>query len=229
MSDEDDDRSEVEPFVSMPVEIEKVRDDDREHVWDQVASKRWDELGVLELEDGRIIFPECIYRREISTGKFIGDAVVLQVPRGSELRKARVEAYAIAKADKIDPEKDKVEFEDLVELCKLWLSIRSPKHPYEPLTMDARGLERKYDRPSLEQVNGKLAQLRRILDPKLNGMSADEMAALSAALVARQHLGPLFAFDDATQQNYFITMATLHLAYLKARSSRGPSEQSTAA
>jgi hypothetical protein len=218
--------SEPDPFTELAGK-EKLAEDDRAHVWQQIAEKKWDDLGVIELGD-RLLFPESIYRRDPKTGKFVPEPIALEVLRGPELRKARVEAYRIAKEDKIDPEKDKSLFEDLEELCKLWFAIRSPKHPHEPLMFDARALESKYDRPSIEQVNGKLAQLRRVLDPKLGGMNGDEMAALSAALVARQNLAPLFAFDDSTQEVYFITMASLHLAYLRARSSPGASAPSTA-
>ncbi|HEX4334695.1 MAG TPA: hypothetical protein VH062_02210 [Polyangiaceae bacterium] len=219
--------SEADPFATLAGN-EKLREDDRAHVWEQVAAKKWDDLGAIELADGSIGFPDEIYKRDPKTGTFVAEPIVLRVLRGPDMRKARVEAYGIAKSDKIDPEKDKILFEDLEELCKLWFAIRSPKFPYEQLAFDARELEKSYDRPSLEQVNGKLAQYRRVLDPKLGGMRAEEMTALSAALVARQNLAPLFAFDDATQEIYFITMAQLHLAYLKARSSPGSSEPSTA-
>lgn len=217
--------SETDPFGELAGK-EKLAEDDRSHVWQQIAEKKWDDLRVIELGD-RLLFPDSLYRRDPKTGKFIAEPIVLEVPRGPELRKARVEAYRIAKEDKLDPEKDKLLFEDLEELCKLWFAIRSPTHPHEQLMFDARALESKYDRPSLEQINGKLAQLRRVLDPKLGSMNADEMTALSAALVARQNLAPLFAFDDATQESYFITMASLHLAYLRVRSSPGPSAPST--
>lgn len=209
-----------------------VSDDDRAHVFEQVAAKRWDDLGVLEHE-GRLLFPEKIWKRDRRSGKFVGVDVILVVPRGPELRKARREAYELLKEDGLDPVKDRDQFKDLEDLCILWYAIRDPAPTNEGefpphLAADPRDLEKRFDRPSLDQVYNRLDKLRRAIDPKVSGLSAGELAAITAAMVARQDLAPLAACDGATQHSLLITLAALHQAFVMANSSAGSSAPSRA-
>jgi len=221
----------LDPLLSIPDDEPLLLDEDRKHVLEQLATKRWDDLGVLEYE-GRLLFPEKIFYRS-KEGKFVSDDCLLVIPRGSDLRRARVEAYALAEKSKINPKTDSDLFGDLETMSILWSAIRSPKMPEEggfpePLCYDAIELEKKYDRPPLMQVNAKLEHIRRIIDPQVSGLSGPEFAALTATMVARQDLSPLFVCDGATQTVLLLTLAALHQACVKVRSSHGSSEPSTA-
>lgn len=220
--DEPDLEDSLSQFLRIPGADPTVVDDDRRHVWEQIKAKKWDDLGVLEVGD-RLLFPWQIWRRDRSTGKFVGDPCLLQLPRGPELRAARIESRIMAKAEGLDLTLDSDQVEDLESLCDLWLSIRDTSDPYEPKFGYPKDLEKKYDRVSLEQVNFALKHLKRLLDPKVSGMGADEMAAISAAIVERQSIDPLAAYDGATQATYVITLASVHKLLLEARSSGGPS------
>lgn len=206
-------------------DFETVTDDDRSHVLEQLAKKRWDDLGVIE--DGpELLFPENIWKRG-KDGKFVSVPCLLRVARGDELRKARVTARSIAQEDGIDEHKDRDLFENLDTLCTVWFSIRDTAAPFAPLCGDPRELERLYNK-SLPQVIGKVAQLKRVLDPKVSGMSTEELMLVAGGIVERQNLSPLFAFEDATQARFVITSAALLHSYLKARSSAGSPARSTA-
>lgn len=218
--------SELDQFTRIIGEPSKVSDDDRGHVLEQIRSKRWDELGVLE-HGGRLLFPEKIFARNPKTGKFEGTPVLLRVPRGDDLRKARIEARSIAKDEQLDEKEDAGLFSDLETLCILWLSIRETADPYGPFAMDPRDLEKRFDRPSLEQTNFRLTEYRRIIDPNVSGIPEDELAVVTAAIVTRQNLLPLAVYDSATQTRFVVTLATLHQVFLTARSSLGSPEPST--
>jgi hypothetical protein len=201
-----------------------VVDEEREHVFEQLASKRWDDLGVLEY-DGRILFPEKIWKRNPKTGKFVGTPCLIAVPRGPDLRKARVEAYALAEREKLDPKRDRDQIKDLEDLCIIWCSIRDPnvvegEFP-PPLEVDAIALEKRFDRPSLDQVYFRIDKLRRALDPRVSYLTAGELSALTAAMVARQDLAPLAACDGATQHSLLLTLAAVHQALVRVSSSAG--------
>lgn len=205
-------------FLSIAGKAGKITDDDRQQVWSQIMSKEWSALEVFEWSD-RLYFPTKVFKRDAKTGKFVGVDYALRVPRGDDFRRARLEAIKIFKDEGLDREKDRDLFDDLESLCILWLSVREKDEPHEQIAMDARDLEKRYDRGSLEQVNFVLNQLKRTLDPRVSGMEAGELEALTAAIVARQSIVPLAAFDDATQVTFVITMARLHQALLTARSS----------
>lgn len=224
---------EVERLIAalnqVPGKAAAITDDDRKHVLEQLAAKSWDDMGILEGNNQELLIPWKLWRRT-KKGDFEGKPVALRVPDGPVLRRARVESreYAV-KEGRLDLDRDKDLVEDLESLWILWLSIREPTAPFEPIAMDAKDLEKVFGRANLEQINFALEHAKRILSPKVSGMSADELSALTAAIVARQSILPLAAFDDATQASFVITMARLHQAFLIARSSPGPSERSTPA
>lgn len=206
-----------------------ARDDARELIFEQLRKTAWDDIGVLE-DGGRLMFPQKIYTRSKETGKFtVARECLLRVPRKNETRKARIEAREIAKKEDLDPKLDPAEFEELDRLCCAWVSIRDPKPPYPPLFFDAREMERALDSPVLAFLVGMVARYRRMLDPHISGLSPDDFAAVTAAIVERQDLTPLAVLDDATQERFVITLAALHQVWLTARSSAGSSEQSTPA
>jgi len=60
---------------------------EHDHVIEQLLSRTWGELEVLE-QDGRLFFPEKIYKRG-AKGEFDGTDVLLTVPREPDLRWAR--------------------------------------------------------------------------------------------------------------------------------------------
>jgi len=232
---EEGEKNAIDRLLEIPGDV-LITDDDRGHIAEQLSAKRWDDLKVLSIGT-RLLFPDKVYRRE-KGGRFVGDPCTLVVPRGPELRKAKLEAYRIAAEDGIDPVRDKALFDDLEDVCVLWYSIRSPadagkdgeaEQLPEPLCMSPRELETRYDRPSLSAITGKLAMLKRVVDPQVSGLPEDELVGLTAALVQLQDLRSLFAYDGATQTAFILSAAKLVQAYLTARSSLGSSAPSTAA
>jgi len=146
-----------------------VTDDDRKHVLEQLAAKSWNDLGVLEGKDGTLLLPWKIWRRD-KDGKFAGKDVVLRVPDGPILRRARIEARQMAAEDHLDLDRDKDLVDDLEMLSILFWSVREPTEPHEPVAMDARDFERIFNREVLKQTNFALTHAQRIFSPKVGGM-----------------------------------------------------------
>jgi hypothetical protein len=219
--------------IAPPLGTSIVPDDsDRDHVWQQIAAKTWDDLGVREY-DGRLWFPVKGWRRNAVTGNFEEVACMMAAPEGFELRASRVMARKLAKEEGLDwsDKDDRKLCGDLEDLCILWHVIRDvePAPIKDNLAMDPRDLEKRFTRPCIEYLWAMCHQLRRIIDPRLAGMTEEELITVTAAIVARNNLAPLVAFDTATQERFIVTMAVLYQIFVTLKSSPGSAAHSTPA
>ncbi|MCP4674344.1 MAG: hypothetical protein GY854_02265 [Deltaproteobacteria bacterium] len=198
-----------------------------DHVFDQLISKDWGELEVLEVA-GRLLFPDKIYRRT-KDGSFNEVPVLIQVPRLPELRKARVEARQIAKEDGLDLKLDSDLVDDLEVVCTLSHAIRNVKPDHEPWEPYPRALEKHYDKTSLQQIWAKIDALTKVVDPAPDKISPNEMIALMSAIAKERNLGPLFVYGSAAQTTFVVSMVDQLLSLLESKLSSEPSEPSTQA
>ena len=206
---------------------EKWKQGVHEHVIEQLLSKDWGELEVLEHAD-YLLFPDKVYRRE-KGGGFEEIDVVLRVPRENEFRKARVQARVIGVADGMDVSVDADLFENLENLCLLSVCIRNAKPPHEPWCPDPKVLERKYDRVTLSQIWAKIDKLNGVVNPAPDNISKDETYALMAALAKERHLGPLAVYGSGAQTSFILFMVDVVMSSLDSKSSSEQSEPSTPA
>lgn len=172
---------------------------------EQLLSRGWEALEAIEYQ-GRLLFPERIYRRG-PKGELIADEVMLRVPREGEIRKARAEARKLAAEDGIDPERDADLFETLDNVCLLWISIRNPKPQHEPLVGFPRELEARYDSASLAQVGRKLRALMEAIDPMPSEVNENELLAIIAALAKERTILPFAVCVPAVQVRLVLYMA----------------------
>ena len=189
------------------------------HVADQLLGKSWDDLEVLE-HAGHLLFPAEVYRR-VRGGEFEPIKVRLRVPRGTDLRKARVKAREWALEEGLDLQADRDLVDDLEIMCTLARAIRNATPPHEPWVADPRELDKDYDRRSLMQVWGKLDSLVHVLDPAPNTISGDEMVALLGAIVRENSIVPLAVYGPESQAGFIVTMAGQLLSLLQSKSSSG--------
>lgn len=208
-----------------------MKDDDRSHVAAQLASKTWAEIEVIEAQigdTGRLLFPDVLHRRG-ADGKWVPVPVRFMVLRPGEQRAARVQAREIATEEGIDSEKDADQFENLDTVCLLWRAVREPTAPYEPVAMDPRDLERRFDKATLEQAWALYSHWAEQVDPRPEDIDQGEMMAVIAAVAERRDVRPLLALGGRSQTTCIVTMASLLAPYLRSSSSPGQSEPSTPA
>lgn len=192
---------------------------------DELLDKSWDELEVEEFA-GYLLFPEKLWKRA-KNGKFVAEKVMVRVPRGHEMRKARAEAHRIAKKDGIDPKVDVQQFDNLENYCILQQAIRSPTAPYEPLRTSVEELEKNYDEGSIELLLAKMGAYKRKLNPRLGSVSRAQFIALVASIAERRSIAPLLVTDGAVQNSFIISMASLLQSLMTQPSSSPSSETST--
>lgn len=196
-----------------------------DHVIDQLIGKSWGDLEVLEVA-GRLMFPDKIYRRKAG-GKFDEVPVLIQVPRLPELTKARVEARKIAQEEGLDLKLDRNLFDDWETICILSYALRNPKPDHERWEPFPKSLAEKYDRETLTQVWAKIENLRHVIDPAPDKITANEMFALISAIAKERNLGPLHVYGAGAQNSCIVFMADQLMSLLESKSSSEQSEPST--
>lgn len=196
-----------------------------EHVLQQLLSKSWAELEVIECE-GHMLFPESLYRRNLK-GTFTAEPVMVRVPRDADTRKARVEARQWALEEGMDLDRDRDLIEEMETMCVLQRCILNPKAAEDPRTgkefrepwcMDAKELEKRYDRPSLHQLWAKLDALGQVLDPRPNTLGKEEMLAALAAIAKSRTIAPLHVYGPGAQKDFIVFMAQALLSFLDSKS-----------
>lgn len=191
----------------------------------ELSAMRWEDLEAFE-QGGVLHFSETLQRRK-PNGKFEEIKVKLRVPQTHELRAARREARDLAKQDGIDPKLDLDLFNDLDNTCILWRAIRSDTAPFEPWAMDVRDLEKRLDKPCLQQAWGKLEGYRRVIDPRPVALNRAQLLGLVASIAEGRNISPLLAIDSPAQAAFVIFMARLLQSFLSFKSSSQSSGTST--
>src|SRR5512137_1298652 len=166
---------------------------------EQLLSRDWDGLEVLE-RDGRLLFPDKIYRRQ-PDGSFKGHDVLLQVPREPDMRLARIEARRIASGSNppLDPDRDRDLIDNLEALCLVSRCMRDPQVPAREFDPDPTHLEQAWDKSALTQIYEKLDRLAQVVDPRPADLGDEETLALVAAIVKARNILPLTVYGPAAQ------------------------------
>jgi hypothetical protein len=182
-------------------------EDTHQHVIEQLLSKDWKGLEVLE-SDGRLLFPDKIYRRR-ADGSFDGQAVLLQVPREPDLRWARLQARKLAAQSDppMDLEHDRDLIENLEAMCLVSRCMRDPKVPEREFDPSPEHLEAAWDKGALTQIYEKLDRLAQVVDPRPETIGESEMLAVVAAIVKARNILPLAVYAPAAQNICVVTMA----------------------
>ncbi len=192
--------------------LEEVGAANRAHAIAKLMTTSWDELEAIEVND-QLLFPDVLIRRK-ADGSWHHEDVFLRVPRERDLRKARVEARALAVKEKIDEKQDRDLFVNLENMCILAMSIRNTSHPYESMHPDPLLLENKFDKVCLQHMWAKLEQLSEVVDPAPKQLSSAEIVALIVAIARARHLGPLIVFGSGAQTSFVVSITDLLLNLL---------------
>lgn len=195
------------------------------HVVEQIKPKTWEQLEVLE-HAGYLLFPLTIYSRK-KDGTIEETKVRVRIPRNHEVRAARAEARTICIEDGIDPDADAEFLNDIEGICILARSIRNNTDPHEQWVQNARELEKRYDRVSLQQAYSKLDSYGQMVDPRPNSMSEGEVLQLVATLASERNISPLHAYGSDAQTYFIVTMADHVLRSVEQKLLQVSSEPST--
>lgn len=192
-----------------------------------LAKASWTELLAIEQPiTGRLLFPSTINRRR-ANGAIEKTPVTLRIPLEPDLRRARVMARRMAAEDGIDEQRDRELFESLETVCILADAIRNSTAPYEPLVLEARELEKNWDRQSLIAVYEQLSEIQRLADPREHEFNAEELLAVVAAIASKRSILPLHVYGSPTQASCVIAMAGMCMGLLASKSSSESSAVST--
>jgi hypothetical protein len=184
---------------------------------EQLLERDWAGLEVLE-KDGRLLFPDKIYRRQ-GDGTFRGHDVLLQVPREPDLRWARIQARRIANESDppLDPDRDRDLIDNLEALCLVSRCMRDPQVPTREFDPDPAHLEAAWDKAALTQIYEKLDRLAQVVDPRPTDLGEEEMLALVAAVAKARNILPLAVYGPAAQNSCIVTMADRLVISLASR------------
>jgi hypothetical protein len=197
------------------------------HVMQQLIGRDWAGLEVLE-RDGRLYFPDKIYRRR-ADGEFEGVDVLLQVPREPDLRWARMQARRLAAASDppLDLDRDADLVSNLESMCLISRCMRDADVPAREYDPDPEHLEASWEKPALTQIYEKLDRLMQVVDPRPESIDEGQMMAAVAAIVQARNILPLAVFGQGAQVTCVVTMADRLVSLLESKSSSGSSEDST--
>jgi hypothetical protein len=200
-----------------------VQDDQFPHVLEQLTKSRWEDLLVKE-HDGRLLFPDKIYRRG-QTGEFDGIPVMIRVLRQHELRQARIAARKRAIDEGLDLDRDKDLISNMEAIHALSMALRDPENPNTPFDPFADKLEENYDFDSLLQVYEKLDRYTLALNPRPETVSEADIVAMAAAISEAQSIAPLAAYGQVAQSTCIVYMAELLTSLQRMKSSSDSSEE----
>lgn len=186
------------------------------HIVEQLIGTPWGDLEVLE-KAGYLLYPGTILRATTRPGQFETQPVMMRVPRGPDLRRARIQARELARAEGLDLQADKDLVDDLEITCTLAMCLRNTTEPFEPWEPDPRELDRRYDRQSLRQAWARLDALAQMIDPAPAEIGEAEMLALLSAIARDRSILPLAVYGQASQIFFIVTMASRLMSFLEAR------------
>lgn len=190
----------------------------------ELGNRTWAELETVEDETGALLFKDELKKRTPDGWTQI--PIRVRIPRPKHLLKARAEARGKFAELKLDPERDRDVFDELEQLCILALAIRTAEKPHAQFA-DVEELSQNYDDAALQDVLGRIAVYRQLVDPRDSKLTEDQMFEKIHAVAKRGHLGPLTDIAGPEQPSFIIFMAEQAMSSPKAAAWRQSLESST--
>ena len=195
---------------------------------DEFQTKTWKDYDVVESKTGEYLFKDKIWKRNLETGEWRAIPIRFKVLREPDERAARAEAREIAEADKLDAKIDTDRFDDLDTVCILARVLHDATEPYNRFAIDARDLEKRLDKPQMEQAFKKTEHFRYLIDPQPADLTPQEVATISAAIVEERSIRPLLVCGGPSQVHWALITAETHVASLVDKFLTESSSPSTA-
>jgi uncharacterized protein YutE (UPF0331/DUF86 family) len=192
----------------------------------ELGNRTWEELEVVTHDDGHLLFKDFL-RRKKKDGTFEMVEVRVRIVRMKEIAQARAEARSWLAELKLDEEKDRDIFDELEQVCILSHAIRDKEKPW-PQHQDFRNLVSMYDEASLQDILGRIEELKTRLDPRVSLDTPDDVWTMVQRVAKAGHLAPLTDIAGHEQTSFVVFMASQAMksptgaAWLLARENSTP-------
>lgn len=160
----------------------------------------WSDLGVVEHDDGTLLWPAAIERRA-KDGSLHQVPVMLRPISNPQRFQARVRSREWAKKLELDPAEDK----DLIEQLENWeclaFAIRDAAPPYDQHVFNGEALFNTYSAATLAALWSKLGNVTQTLDPRYGDLDANDFWRVVVRVAAQGEpspLGGMLGFEQAT-------------------------------
>jgi hypothetical protein len=155
----------------------------------ELGGATWAELEVKQHEDGSLLFPSELRRRD-TEGKLVVRKVRVRAPRPGDHLKVRVEAIAwFSRLKGLDRERDKDMFEQLEQLVLLARAIRSFEPPHEQFCAAEQLAD--WDEASLTDIQERINLFKLALEPDDGELSDEQFWPTVLAVGRSADIGPL--------------------------------------
>lgn len=193
----------------------------------ELGGKSWSELEITQHENGRLMFPSVVRQREPS-GAVKETKVRVCVPQPHDNIHAKVEAriwFGSLKA--LDPDRDRLLFDEMEQLCLLARSIRTFDAPHPQFC--AHDELARYDEGCLHDIQERINGFKAALDPREADIDEKRFWELVQAVGRSRSIGPLLDIAGRAQPSCIVRMAKEALLSPTGRSFAASSETSTPA
>lgn len=154
----------------------------------ELGGATWAELEVKQHEDGSLLFPSELRRRD-TTGKLVVRKVRVRAPRPGDHLNVRVEAVAWFARLKLDRDRDKDIFEQLEQLVLLARAIRSFEPPHEQFCAADQLAD--WDEASLKDIQERINLFKLALEPEDGELEDEQFWRTTLAVGRSADIGPL--------------------------------------
>lgn len=172
---------------------------------EELGGRTWEELEIVEHEDGHLLFKDYI-RRRTKSGALESEPVRVKILRTPHIAQARVNTRVWFHEQGLDEDRDKDLFAELEQVSMLAIAIREPTAPYAQ-KCPPEELARDYDEASLQDVLGRIQYLRQLIDPRESRLTEEELWRKVFAVAREGHLGPLTDIAGSEQPSCVVFMA----------------------
>lgn len=173
----------------------------------ELGGKTWEELELVQAEDGHKLVRDSIKERNPKTGEIKEVPVFVRIPRPRDLIVAKAEARSwFATFKGLDVDRDSEMFDEMEKLCLLAKAIRTADGLH-PQLASADELSANFEEGSLADLMGRLSVYRDMTDPRESAMTAEELWPVIKSVAQAGHLGPLTGIDGLGQTSCLVFMA----------------------
>lgn len=171
----------------------------------ELGGRTWDELEVSRHDNGRLMFPDQL-RRKNERGVIETTKIRVCVPQPADNVEARVRAAVWFGSKKVlDRDKDKELFDEMEQVCLLAQAIRTYEAPHAQ-AYDAEELAR-FDEVSLHDIQERINVYKAILDPRDDDTSEEAFWRTVLAVGRTGNLLPLTDIAGRVQPSFVVRMA----------------------
>ncbi len=168
-----------------------------------VSRMTWEEMEVAEHEDGDLLFPAELRKRDKKGGVSV-EQIRIRVPRPRDHLIARREARAYLAELKIDPKLDPDLLEQAEDLWLVAFAVRQYKAPhaqlYDPPEFN------KMDEGVVRALKDQIAHFKLLLDPRESVLNDERFYEVVQETWEKRNIGPLVGIAGPEQASFIMRL-----------------------